>query len=100
MNGVFLLQISLTATVQIQQRQRTAEKVRVDEVDGVREQLQLTLGDISLDGNDDRVVISLLTEVIEEIKMDNQELNSQQAHIQVPCFNTSKPNVFPSLQKC
>lgn len=47
-NDVFLLQMSLAATVQIQQRQRTAEKVRVDELDGVRELLQRHVREVAL----------------------------------------------------
>lgn len=42
---------------------------------------QVQRGD--LDDLDEHSVISLLTEVIEKIKKENHELNTQQAHIQV-----------------
>lgn len=44
---------------------------------------QIQRGDFALDDLDEHTVISLLTEVIEKIKKENQELNTQQAHIQV-----------------
>lgn len=44
---------------------------------------QVQRGDFGLDDLDEHSVISLLTEVIEKIKKENQELNTQQAHIQV-----------------
>lgn len=44
---------------------------------------QIQRGDFALDDLDEHTVISLLTEVIEKIKNENQALNTQQAHIQV-----------------
>lgn len=44
---------------------------------------QIQRGDFALDDLDEHAVISLLTEVIEKIKNENQELSIQQAHIQV-----------------
>ncbi|XP_051235164.1 cell cycle progression protein 1 isoform X2 [Dicentrarchus labrax] len=78
-------------TVQIQERQKTVEKIRVNEVDGVRDLLHRhvrgqpftnQMVDFGLDDLDEQKVISLLTEVIEKIKKENQELSIQQAHIQ------------------
>ncbi|KAM9366077.1 cell cycle progression protein 1 isoform 2-T2 [Symphorus nematophorus] len=76
-------------TVQIQERQKTVEKIRVNELDGVRDLLHRHVrepflnqrGDFGLDDLDEQKVISLLTEVIEKINKENQELNIQQAHI-------------------
>ncbi|KAM7424082.1 hypothetical protein PAMA_000438 [Pampus argenteus] len=72
------------ATIQIQERQKTEEKVKVDELDGVRDLLQkhVQRGDLGLDDLDEQYVILLLTDVIEKIQKDNQELNIKQAHIQ------------------
>ncbi|XP_070762210.1 cell cycle progression protein 1 isoform X2 [Enoplosus armatus] len=78
-------------TVQIQERQKTVEKIRVNELDGVRDLLHQHVreqpftnqrGDVGLDDVDEQKVISLLTEVIEKIKKENQELNIKQVHIQ------------------
>lgn len=44
---------------------------------------QVQWGDFVLDDVDEQKVISLLTEVIEKIKRENQQLNIKQAHIQV-----------------
>lgn len=40
-------------------------------------------GDFGLDDMDEHKLISLLTDVIEKIKKENQELSIKQAHIQV-----------------
>nr|XP_046242008.1 cell cycle progression protein 1 isoform X2 [Scatophagus argus] len=78
-------------TVQIQERQKTVEKIRLNELDGVRDVLQRHVreqtltkqrGDFGLDDLDEHTVISLLTEVIEKIKKENQQLNMERAHIQ------------------
>lgn len=80
-------------TVQIQERQKTVEKMRVNELDGVRDLLyrhvreqpvadQFQRGNFVLDDLDEQKVISLLMEVIEKIKKKNQELNKQQAYFQ------------------
>ncbi|XP_040890471.1 cell cycle progression protein 1 isoform X2 [Toxotes jaculatrix] len=78
-------------TVQIQERQKIVEKIRVNELDGVRDLLQQHVqeqpftnqwGDLSLKDLDEQKVISLLTEVIEKIKKENQEINIKQAHVQ------------------
>ncbi|XP_074522365.1 cell cycle progression protein 1 isoform X2 [Halichoeres trimaculatus] len=80
-------------TVQIQERQKTVEKIRVNEMEGVRDLLQQHMkdqpltkqvqrGDFSLDDPGEQKVISLLTEVIEKIRMENQELSAQQAQAQ------------------
>ncbi|KAM3625132.1 uncharacterized protein V6R79_007308 [Siganus canaliculatus] len=73
-------------TVQIQERQKTVEKMRGNELDGFRDLLQRHVRDkqvprADLDGLDDHKVISLLTEVIETIKKENRQLNIQQTHI-------------------
>lgn len=44
---------------------------------------QVQKDDFVLDDLNEHTVISLLTEVIEKIKKENQELITQQAHIQV-----------------
>ncbi|KAF3686404.1 Cell cycle progression protein 1 [Channa argus] len=78
-------------TVQIQERQKTVEKVRVNELDSVRDLLQHHIreqpytdqrGDFGLDDLDENKVISLLTGVIEKIKKENQDLSIKQVHIQ------------------
>lgn len=71
-------------TVQIQERQKTVEKVKVNELDGVRHLLQkhVQRRDLGLDDLDEQNVISLLTDVIEKIKKENEELNIKQSHIQ------------------
>ncbi|XP_070700409.1 cell cycle progression protein 1 isoform X2 [Pempheris klunzingeri] len=80
-------------TVQIQERQKTVEKIRVSELDGVRDLLQrhireqhltnqIQRGDFGLDDLDEQKIISLLTEVIRKTKKENQELQDKQAHIQ------------------
>ncbi|XP_022598798.1 cell cycle progression protein 1 isoform X2 [Seriola dumerili] len=76
-------------TVQIQERQKNVEKIRVNELDSVRDLLrdehftkQAQRGDFALKDLDEQKVISLLTEVIEKIKKENQEINVNQAHIQ------------------
>lgn len=43
----------------------------------------LQIAHFGLDDLDEQKVISLLTDVIEKIKRENQELNTKQAHIQV-----------------
>ncbi|XP_041798800.1 cell cycle progression protein 1 isoform X2 [Chelmon rostratus] len=78
-------------TVQIQERQKTVEKIRVNGLDSVRDLLyrherdqpftnQVEMSD--LDELDEQKVISLLTEVVEKVKKENQELNVKQVHIQ------------------
>ncbi|XP_070821723.1 cell cycle progression protein 1 isoform X2 [Chaetodon trifascialis] len=80
-------------TVQIQERQKTVEKIRVNELDGVRDLLyrhvraqpltsQVEMSDFDLDELDEQKVISLFTDVLEKIKNENQELSVKQAHIQ------------------
>ncbi|XP_044050699.1 cell cycle progression protein 1 isoform X2 [Siniperca chuatsi] len=80
-------------TVQIQERQKTVEKIRVNELDGVRDLLhqhvrekpftnQVRRGEVGLDDVEEQKVISLLTEAIEKIKKENQELNINKAYIQ------------------
>ncbi|GLD58430.1 cell cycle progression protein 1 isoform X1 [Lates japonicus] len=78
-------------TVQIQERQKIVEKIRVNELDGVRDLLQQHVqeqpltnqrGDFGLKDLDEQKVISLLTEVIEKIKKENQDISIKQAHIQ------------------
>ncbi|XP_038556804.1 cell cycle progression protein 1 [Micropterus salmoides] len=76
-------------TVQIQERQKTV-KIRVNERNAVRDLLHRHFreqpftkqGDVGLDDVDEQKVISLLTEVIEKIKSENEALNIKQAHIQ------------------
>ncbi|XP_056268713.1 cell cycle progression protein 1 isoform X2 [Pseudoliparis swirei] len=77
-------------TVQIQERQTTGNQIRVNEVDAARALIQ-HVGEQALTkerdefGSDDpeeQKGISLLTEVIEKIKKENQELNIKQEHIQ------------------
>ncbi|XP_049900056.1 cell cycle progression protein 1 isoform X1 [Epinephelus moara] len=79
-------------TVQIQERQKT-DKVRMNELDVVRDLIQrhvreqpfakqVQKSDFALDDLDEQKVISLLTEVIEKMKKENQELNIKRAHIQ------------------
>uniref|UniRef100_UPI0037E98603 cell cycle progression protein 1 isoform X2 n=1 Tax=Semicossyphus pulcher TaxID=241346 RepID=UPI0037E98603 len=80
-------------TVQIQERQKTVEKIRENELDVVRDLLQrhtreqpltnqIREDDFFLDDLDEQKVISLLTEVVEKIKKENQVLNFKQAQIQ------------------
>ncbi|KAG7230498.1 hypothetical protein INR49_024607 [Caranx melampygus] len=78
-------------TVQIQERHKIVEKVRVNELDSVRDLLQQHVreqhltnqrGDVALKDLDEQKVISLLTEVIEKIKKENEEINIKQVHIQ------------------
>ncbi|XP_019126071.1 cell cycle progression protein 1 isoform X3 [Larimichthys crocea] len=76
-------------TVQIQERQKTVDKIRVNELDGVRDLLHRHVrgqadqrGDFGLDDLDEQKVISLLTEVIKKMKKENQELNMETASIQ------------------
>ncbi|XP_071344439.1 cell cycle progression protein 1 isoform X2 [Trachinotus anak] len=80
-------------TVQIQERQKIVEKIKVNELDSVRDLLQQHVreqhftnqaqrGDFALKDLDEQKVISLLTEVIEKIKKENQEINVKQVHIQ------------------
>ncbi|XP_041642091.1 cell cycle progression protein 1 isoform X2 [Cheilinus undulatus] len=80
-------------TVQIQERQKTVEKHKVNELDGVRDLLQLHMRglpltdqvqkvDFGLDDLDGQKVISLLTDVIEKIKKENQELRLKQLQTQ------------------
>ncbi|XP_068616659.1 cell cycle progression protein 1 isoform X2 [Brachionichthys hirsutus] len=75
-------------TVQSQERQRTTETIRVNELDDVRHLLfqhaeepfkkQLQRGNFDLD---DQTVVLLLSEVIEKVKKENQELGIQQRRI-------------------
>ena len=58
-------------------------------------------GDFGLDDLDEQKMISLLTDVIEKINKENQELSIQQAHIQVTsksvyCFG----NIVQMQNKC
>ncbi|XP_035538267.1 cell cycle progression protein 1 isoform X2 [Morone saxatilis] len=78
-------------TVQIQERQKTVEKIKVNELDGVRDLLHRHVRgqpftnqrvDFGLDDLDEQNVILQLTEEIEKIKKENQELSIQQAQIQ------------------
>ncbi|XP_072236595.1 cell cycle progression protein 1 isoform X1 [Leuresthes tenuis] len=76
-------------TVQIQERQKTWEKIRGNEPDVVRDLLHVRKQgftnqriDFGQDDLDEQEVISLLAEVIEKIKKDNKELNVKQVHIQ------------------
>ncbi|XP_029353889.1 cell cycle progression protein 1 isoform X2 [Echeneis naucrates] len=80
-------------TVQIQERHKVVEKIRVNEFDGVRDLLQQHVREhhptnpvqgegFSMKDLDEQKVISLLTEVIEKIKEENQEINTRQMHIQ------------------
>lgn len=46
---------------------------------------QVQRDEFGMDDPDEQKVISLLTEVIEKIKKENQELNIKQEHIQVTC---------------
>ncbi|XP_030019262.1 cell cycle progression protein 1 [Sphaeramia orbicularis] len=78
-------------TVQIQERQKTVEKIRVNELDGVKDLLLRHVrehllsnqrGEFGLDDLDDHKVISVLTDVIEEIQKENEELIIKQAHMQ------------------
>uniref|UniRef100_A0A3Q1HFC5 Cell cycle progression 1 n=1 Tax=Anabas testudineus TaxID=64144 RepID=A0A3Q1HFC5_ANATE len=74
-------------TIQIQERQKSVEKIRVNELDGMKDLLQRHVrqqqrGDFGLDDLDEHKFISLLTDVIEEIKKENKVLNMKQAHIQ------------------
>ncbi|KAK2854069.1 hypothetical protein Q5P01_006730 [Channa striata] len=78
-------------TVQIQERQKTVEKIRVNEVDGVRDLLQRHVreqpltdqkGEFGLDDLDEQKLLYLLTEVIEKINKENQKLGLKQLHIQ------------------
>uniref|UniRef100_A0A3Q1H1K9 Cell cycle progression 1 n=1 Tax=Acanthochromis polyacanthus TaxID=80966 RepID=A0A3Q1H1K9_9TELE len=80
-------------TFQIQERQHTRDKIRVNELYGVRDLLhrhvrdQLSMNqdqssNLGLDDLDEQKVISLLTEMIEKIKKENQELNLKKVHFQ------------------
>ncbi|XP_065809060.1 cell cycle progression protein 1 isoform X1 [Labrus bergylta] len=76
-------------TVQSQEKQKTGEKIRVNELDSVRDLLQRHMRELPLtnekgdfDDLDEQKVISLLTEVIEKMKKENQGLSVKQAHIQ------------------
>ncbi|TKS70127.1 Protogenin Protein [Collichthys lucidus] len=78
-------------TVQIQERQKTVDKIRVNELDGVRDLLHRHVGgqadqvescDFGLDDLDEQKVISLLTELIKKMLKENQELNMETASVQ------------------
>ncbi|XP_037545645.1 cell cycle progression protein 1 isoform X2 [Nematolebias whitei] len=78
-------------TVQIQERQKTVEKFSVNEAAGVRDLLHLHLRgqrstnqriNVGQDDLDEQQAILLLTELIETIKNENQELSEKQDHIQ------------------
>ncbi|KAM7014967.1 cell cycle progression protein 1 [Tautogolabrus adspersus] len=75
--------------VQIQERQKTVEKIRVNDLDSVRDLLQRHMRELPLtnekgdfDDLDEQKVISLLAEVIKKMKKENQGLSIKQAHIQ------------------
>uniref|UniRef100_A0A1A7Z4E1 Cell cycle progression 1 n=1 Tax=Iconisemion striatum TaxID=60296 RepID=A0A1A7Z4E1_9TELE len=81
-------------TVQIQERQKTVEKSRVNELVSVRDLLQRHVREQLLkkqltqrisfnqDDLDEQQVVSLLSDVIEKIKTENQELNEKRDRIQ------------------
>ncbi|KAM9861353.1 cell cycle progression protein 1 isoform 2-T3 [Aulostomus maculatus] len=71
-------------TVQIQERQKMVDKVRVNELGGVRDLLQrhVQRRDLSLNDMDEQKVISLLAEIIKKVKKENKELNSKHVIIQ------------------
>ncbi|KAM9764548.1 cell cycle progression protein 1 isoform 3-T3 [Menidia menidia] len=74
-------------TMQIQERQKNVEKIRVSELDVVRDLLERKQGfteklDFGEDSLDEQQIISLLAEVIETMKVENQELNNKWVHIQ------------------
>ncbi|XP_034385348.1 cell cycle progression protein 1 isoform X2 [Cyclopterus lumpus] len=80
-------------TVQIQERQTTVNKIRLNELNVARDLIQRHDGEqafikevqrdeFGLDDPEEQKGISLLTEVIEKIKKENLELNIKQEHIQ------------------
>ncbi|XP_047436831.1 cell cycle progression protein 1 isoform X2 [Mugil cephalus] len=72
-------------TAQIQERLKSVENIRGNELDSVRDLLhknQDLSDDFGLDDVDEQKVISLLTEVIEKMRKENQELNMRQVYIQ------------------
>ncbi|KAF7660576.1 hypothetical protein LDENG_00279210 [Lucifuga dentata] len=71
-------------TVQIQERQKTVERIRLNELDGVKDLLQLHLKDQTgdLDDLEEQKIISLLTGVIEKITQEKQELSIKLAYSQ------------------
>ncbi|KAM4592529.1 cell cycle progression protein 1 isoform 2-T2 [Odontesthes bonariensis] len=76
-------------TVQIQERQKTGEKIRGNELDVVRDLLHVRKQGFTnqriyfgQDGLDEKETIALLAEVIEKIKQENKELNVKRVHIQ------------------
>uniref|UniRef100_A0A1A8SIC6 Cell cycle progression 1 n=1 Tax=Nothobranchius rachovii TaxID=451742 RepID=A0A1A8SIC6_9TELE len=78
-------------TVQIQGRQKTVEKIQVNELVSVGDLLQRHVREqllkhqrISFDRDDldERQVVSLLSDLIEKIKRENQELSEKRDHVQ------------------
>uniref|UniRef100_A0A1A8ELF7 Cell cycle progression 1 n=1 Tax=Nothobranchius korthausae TaxID=1143690 RepID=A0A1A8ELF7_9TELE len=78
-------------TVQIQERQKSVEKIRVNELVSVRDLLQRHVREqllkhqrISFDRDDldEQQVVSLLSDLIEKIKRENQELSEKRERVQ------------------
>ncbi|XP_062278287.1 cell cycle progression protein 1 isoform X1 [Scomber scombrus] len=79
-----VLMQTFNSTVQIQERQKIVEKGKVNELEGVRHLLQKHVQrvDFGFDDMYEQEVISLLTDVIEKVKKENEELYIKQANIQ------------------
>ncbi|XP_053294970.1 cell cycle progression protein 1 isoform X2 [Pleuronectes platessa] len=78
-------------TVQIQERRKIVKNIGVNELDGVRDLLHQHVREQPLTNQaqkenlknlDEQNMISLLTDVIEKLKKENQEINIKQKHIQ------------------
>eukprot|EP00066_Takifugu_rubripes_P005783 XP_003970093.1 PREDICTED: cell cycle progression protein 1 [Takifugu rubripes] len=76
-------------TIQVQERQKPAEKIRLRELDGVKDLLQqhvedqtLTNWKQNLNELEEQVVISLLAEIVDKLQKENQKLSTKQAQIQ------------------
>ncbi|XP_051920093.1 cell cycle progression protein 1 isoform X1 [Hippocampus zosterae] len=72
-------------SVQRQERQKTADKVRESELDSVRDVLHdhVKSDGVSLDDWDEQQLVSLLTQVIKKMSNENMELNAMQEFVQV-----------------
>nr|XP_040057720.1 cell cycle progression protein 1 [Gasterosteus aculeatus aculeatus]XP_040057724.1 cell cycle progression protein 1 [Gasterosteus aculeatus aculeatus]XP_040057732.1 cell cycle progression protein 1 [Gasterosteus aculeatus aculeatus] len=77
-------------TVQVQVRQKTVDKVGVNELDVVKDLIEQHVGEQAFtnqiqtgySGLDEKKRISMLTEMIEKVKKENQDLIIRQEHIQ------------------
>lgn len=71
-------------TVQIQERQRTVEIMKLNELGGLRDLVQHISdkrGDLNLDDVDVYKAISVLSEVIDKIRKENEDLSTKHAQI-------------------